>query len=516
MKNYLSYKATITVALVAASLWGCNKEPNIAPTTSSQLTARPSNQDVGANYFFDWETALKMPKSSLPGAPDVFLPWQSQGGTPVDAAIAGDYKKADGWELVYNTFMPDNFPTTGNLGTVATVTQQPAGGLYFTLYNRYRGLLRFYFYTPPATFTNSTQYSHGLQVYTTGNTTKALNFEGRDIVDVNQNATQFLQTSKTGIAYDGGWYVTQYEIAYDPTLAGTTYPNPGFSWKIWTTNITNIKSDGLETSTIKGSITKADPPSGFDWFGVTSGVLDIVSSVVGALDPAKGLTKGINAAIQSGTSGSAKDFLSGIFGQTSSGNRTVDLTLSGTIETTGTATSTVPFKDNAFAFPAQIGGTDGRAPLYSKPLGVFNLGQKPTVTRHYMIKRSPIRGGDNDYSYGFNLNGQSVLNSIQFNSNIFNSNPDGATVEGLSVALVVLNPGTAWGSSETRETIGSGYGYSSGINSSYTVDLGYYGPSMYGGAPGIPVVRVSFWVKPNNGAPRTLIVKSFAANLQVI
>lgn len=502
------------VAVFMASLSSCTKQPDITPSHS--VPVGPVSQDIGANYRFDWETATKMPKSALAGTPDVFMPWQSQGGTPINPGFVNDYKASDGWELVYNSFAPDNFPNAGDQGTIATVSRQPSGGLYFALYNRYRGLLRYYFYTPPSTFTNSTQFSHGLQLYSTASSTKALNFEGKDVVDITQNSTGFLQTNTNGIAYDGGWYAMQYEIAYDPTLTGSTYPNPGFEWQIRTTTVTSIKLDGQETSTIKGTATKADPPAGFDWFGATLGAIEIVSGIVTG-NATTGI-KGVAEAIGSGTSGSTKDFLSGIFGQTSSGNQTIDLTLSGTIQTTGTATTTVPFKQNSFAFPGQNAGANGIAPLYSQTLGVFNLSQKPTVTRRYTMNRSTIRGGYNEYNYDYALNTASVRSALQFNNpGVFNSDPvKGATIEDLTVSLVVLNPGPLWSSGDTYETIGSGFAYTNSSSSTALVSLVYGGTAMSGGIAGTPLARVSFWVKPNNGSPRTLIVKSFYVNVQNI
>lgn len=502
-----------TAALLAASLGSCTRQADIAP--SNPIPTKAKINDALANYPFDWELATKMPKSSLPGAPDVPMPWRSQAGTPINPGFVNDYKSSDGWELVYNSFAPDNFPNSGDQGTNATVSGQPGGGLYFALYNRYRGLLRYYFYTPPATYTNSTQFSHGLSLYSTGTPSKALNFEGKDIVDVAQSSSSFLQTNMDGIAYSGGWYAMQYEIAYDPALANTTYPNPGFDWRIRTTTVTNIKLDGKETSTIKGTSTKADPPSGFDWFGATLGAVEIVSSIVSG--SASGPVQGVAEAISSGSSGSTKDFLSGIFGQTSSGAQTIDLTLSGTIETTGTATTNTPFLINSFAFPGQQAGANGIAPLYSQPIGLFNLGQRPTVTRQYRMTRSTVRGGDNDYSYTFALNTATVRNALQFNPAIFGlSTAKGATYEDLTVSLVVLNPSSLWSTGSTRETIGSGYGYSESSNTTAYLNLAYYGPAMSGGFPGRPVARVSFWVKPNNNSPRVLVVKSFAVNVQNI
>jgi hypothetical protein len=496
-------------------LASCTKQLDVIPSNPTPTSSK--SHDALANYPFNWELALKMPKTSLPGAPDVPMPWKSQVGTPINPGIINDYKESDGWELVYNSFSPDNFPNSSDQGTIATVSGQPSGGLYFALYNRYRGLLRYYYYTPPATYTNSTQFSHGLSLYSNGSSSKVLNFVGKNIVDpIAPNTNSFLQTNADGIAYGGGWYAMQYELAYDPALAGTTYPNPGFEWTIRTITTTDITLDGKETSTIKGTSTKADPPSGFNWIGATLGAIEIVSGIVSGTAATDAIA-GVAQAINSGSSGSTKDFLSGTFGQTSSGDQTIDLTMTGTITTTGNAVTNLPFLDNSFALPGQQAG-NGIAPLYLKPVGVFNLSQRPTVTKHSVIQRSPIRGGNSDYSCDFALNTAAVRSLIQYNNVLFDpSDPKGASLDEVSVSLVVLNPGPLWYSADTRETIGSGFGYSSSPSTTTAyVNLSYNGSALSGGITGVPVVRVSLWLKPNNGSPRVHIVKSFVADVQTI
>jgi hypothetical protein len=57
------------------------------------------------NYDFNWETATAMPVSPS-STYDPPMPWQSQSGSYIDAALVSDYKSNDGWVLVYNTFNP--------------------------------------------------------------------------------------------------------------------------------------------------------------------------------------------------------------------------------------------------------------------------------------------------------------------------------------------------------------------------------------------------------------------------
>lgn len=77
----------------------------------------------------DWENISFMP--TPPNTPLIPVPWQGGlGGAKIDDDIIFDYKHENGWELVYNTF-----------STTASYNPQ-----YFMLYNKYRGLLRVYFY----------------------------------------------------------------------------------------------------------------------------------------------------------------------------------------------------------------------------------------------------------------------------------------------------------------------------------------------------------------------------------
>jgi hypothetical protein len=73
---------------------------------------------------------------------------------------------------VYNSFDPNS--------------PGPLEDPYFILYNRYRGLMRIYFFMTSQVSANSDYLVDGLTASTSG-TTSLLNFLGNDIVDDSQN-----------------------------------------------------------------------------------------------------------------------------------------------------------------------------------------------------------------------------------------------------------------------------------------------------------------------------------------
>jgi hypothetical protein len=499
--------------LTGIALPACQREIAVAPT--SAVVGKSNGQDIQAHYpGFDWDNPSTTTMPVAANSPVVYVPWRSNGGTPLDPGIVDDYHKSDGWELVYNSFAPDNFPTAGTAGVMATSSGQPAGGLYFALYNRYRGILRYYLYIPPGLFGSSTQISHGLGIYTTGNTSKMLNFEGVDIVDPSNNSTGFTKTNKDGVSVTGGWYAMQYQLAYDPAFANTSYPNPGFSWNSRSVSITQIYSEGVEIGSLKGTIVTPKPD--FNWATAALGVVEAVGTAT--LDPASNIkiVAGLAGAASGGLSGSAQGVLDGVFGSASS--QTVDLSLSSNITTNGTATTFQPYELNAMPFPGQnLGTTNGVPPLITHPLGLFNLSDRPTVYVHSV--RTAVTGPSGsgyryDYTYSFDAAALQLL--IQKNPSILNTDPSGASVSNFKAEVVSVDPNAddypgfqAYG---TQELVGTHTVYTgNAVTLSYSV--------VHGGQPSPTAqktaIRVSFNVAPNSGAstPKPFIVRTFLANV---
>lgn len=475
----------------------------------NSITLKNTKSTDALNFPFDWTKATEMPVS--PSSPyDPSMPWQSQSGSYIDAYLVSDYNYNDGWRLVYNTF-----DTT----VIATASQEPAGGLYFALYNRYRGLLRFYLYIPPGLFGNSSDIEHGLSLYTdNGSTSSMLNFEGSDLVDPSINVDSITKTNNTGVAVGGGWYAMQYEIAYDPNFAATVYPDLGFAWNSRTVNISQIQVDGSQTGTISGNITKQS--GGFNWPGQLKNVGAAAIGIHGIASAnsfgtiASALTK----AISQGLAGNILGFFSGIFGGNSTDTQEVDLKMNTDLSLNGTLTSSQPLVPNTLVVPGQtVGNTVGAPPpLINQPLGVFNLTGRPTIdetTTESQVTNPPgMTGIYNQYVNSYSVDNNIFNQVFVTNPDVINSADTGTQIENLKTEVVILNPVIpsnpyALQIGGTLDTIGNYVAITgTSVGTTYTV--------VRNQPPNDSVaVRVSFNVVPNNGAPSSMIVKTFIANI---
>lgn len=509
MKNYLPARVALA-SLLIGSLLSCQKQIDVAPSTP--VPGRILTHDIIANYSFDWENTGQMPVSA--SSPAVNMPWSSQGGQYLDPGIVSDYHKIDGWDMVYDSFSPDNFPTAGTKGVVATSTQQPAGGLYFALYNRLRGILRYYLYIPPGLYGTSTQVTHGLSIYTDNNSTsKLLNFNGNDITDPTTSSSGFTSTAKEGIPINGGWVAFQYQIAYDPTSTNATYPHLGLAWNSHNVSITAINLNGQEEGNLHGTITT--PAPSFSW--LTDGIPGIAevlgTSFLGTKESSTGIAKNFASAASGGLAGTAVNILSGLFGGNSGNSQTVDLTISSTIATTGTAVSGQPFSPNSFLYPTQTSTNQyDPLPLINYPIGLFNLSGRPKVTYH--VDPSDYSLGNSTPAYAtFDLATDVRAALLQLNPSVFNTTSTGASITDFKTEVVVINPGSSWSaSSATQETIGTRTAYTG----PYTVVLQAPVKRTPPLNATLVYVRVSFHVKPNtatSSAANPFIVKTFVADI---
>lgn len=510
MKKTIPLKIA-SAALLAASLLSCQKEVGVSPNTATP--GKSKGQDIAANYSFDWENATTMPVSA--SSPVVYVPWQSQGGTPLDPGIVNDYHKSDGWDLIFDSFAPDNFPNSGDRGAVATSNAQPSGGLYFALYNRFRGIIRYYMYVPPGLFGSSTQLEHGLQIYSAnGSTSKMLNFESGEIVNADNNTSGFTKANKDGIPTTGGWYAMQYQIAFDPNFAGTSFPNLGFKWDTYSVSVNQINLNGTEVGSTKGTITTPQPD--FNWANATVNLgLGIAEVFLGGIPAGAAGNNGFTAlqqAAQGGLSGSVSGLLNGIFGGNSANTQTVDLTMNSTITTTGTGTTSQIYESNSLRFPGQTNsGMNGVAPLVSYPLGLFNLPARPVVRADYSGDGVPHSNQLNDFYYTYQVDANAIKNSLQQNLSVINTTSTGAQIANFNAEVLVLDLPSNWDATGRREVIGNHVGYAGSSVSTHYSSYAYKGVRS-----GQVTVRVSFNVVPNtpvSGRAPIFIVKTFTANV---
>jgi hypothetical protein len=88
-----------------------------------------------------------------------------------------------------------------------------------------------------------------------------LNYIGQDIVDVSSNQTAVTKAEPTQLA-TGAWYASQYEIAYDPKIATSTFQQLGLNWTLKWTSISSVSLGGTQQGSLNGTI--STPASSFN------------------------------------------------------------------------------------------------------------------------------------------------------------------------------------------------------------------------------------------------------------
>lgn len=493
MNTKALYTRIVASAILLACAFSCQREavtPNGSPLPRVTKTADDT--------AFDWENAQYVP--TAPGY-NVRMPWASGGGSTLDIAVATDYHQADGWDMVYNTFSNTVNPTI-----------QSQSPLYFALYNRYRGILRYYYYN--AGYNNySTQLEHGLALQPSTSSSTMLNFQGNAIVDAlpANNVKGFTQTSKVLLNSTSTWYVMQYELAYDPTYTSYSFEAFHPHWNARNVNISSIKLDGTEFGDINGSINT--PAAGKDWPSIAANGIVAAATVVGII--ATGGSSGFTTAAAGGLSGSATGILSGLFGGNSGNSQEVALTINSKISLTGSIVNNGGILDANFWLPGQTSSTPANAPaqpIVNYPLGLFNLPNRPTVTKNYSGDGVPHSGLANDFYFTYDLNVNALKNSLQKNSSVFNSSPTGATLTNFGATVLAIDLPSQFDADGTKETIGASTVYSGNPLTTH------YQSYAYKGFPGGTIaVRVAFNVEPNtpvSGRQPILVVKTFYANVR--
>lgn len=461
-------------------------------TSDLQIPSQGGKSAPIPAYIFDWENETYLP--SLP-ANSIPMPWNS-GTTSIDPDIAADYKKADGWVLVYNTFTPttplSNYPYP----------------YMFALYNKYRGLLRFYIWQLPTT-TFSTYLNHGLSLYSSGPTSSMLNFEVNDVTDISTNQSAFSKITNQHINANGGtWFALQYEIAYDASITSTSFPNFGLALDAKYVNLTDIRLDGSQTGTLEGTI--STPASSFSLGG---GLVDVAKGSIEAfglakidavLSPTQTVVK-LKDAIKEALKGSIKGFFSAIIGGGSGGStQNVKLTMNTKIQLAGTATSSGGLVGIKLAFPGQLNSqtANGLVPAYDNVMGVFNLSSKPIITRTMKVNNPNTSNARTIFKFEVDQSSiQKVLNPF------VNSVAD---IVQVSTEVVLINPTFNLKPTESTsgrlEDIGDKISYTG-----KTITVNKIGEDIDVFA-GTKAVRITLDVIPKDGSPKTRLVKTFLCN----
>ena len=211
--------------------------PTLVPLA---YTPPPPTKPQDASFAFDLDNAQVMPAPA--GTKPTPAPWAPAAAGAYSDDIRNDHKAADGWELVYSTF------------TTKFVLDQS----YIVLYNKYRGVIRLYYYSDRQGFNPAlTGYKALASTFRLDgrqkDATPLLNFAAQSIVDVTRNATA-ASLLDTQPYVNAVWYVAQYELAYDPALGSKSYTDLFSKWQLNNGLLTGLTLNGISQTTLPGSL----------------------------------------------------------------------------------------------------------------------------------------------------------------------------------------------------------------------------------------------------------------------
>lgn len=378
----------VLLFIMSLLLFSCNENEEINNNITKSITRSILPDE------FDWEVADTMPTPK--NQERIYMPWDGPGSlaTTYGDDVLFDYKKRDGWILLYNSF--------------TSKTNAPLVNPYFILYNKYNGLMRFYQYITTS-FVATSSSMEGL-ISISNNSLKMLNFMGDGIINGGKSRKVYKQILPAPI--NGGcplasnkWYMMQFEMAYDPNVKNLSNISMSLGMNYY--DVTSFKFQGDAKGSINGTIGLESDSKTFSQelksFGSASGkalltgvgksFIDnqakkgggnklglndkifnkISSAVTGAFNSA---TKGLPAA--------ALGLFNGIIGGSKTTSQPINLTLEvGEINLTGTGNNSgsLPSMPCTIKVPGMknMSTATGIIPLYNEPLGIFNFTELPEI-----------------------------------------------------------------------------------------------------------------------------------------
>ncbi len=460
-------KTWLFVFIFSTTTLGCSK---ISSDIDKYNVDNTLNGDVVIQGIpspsFNWESANLMPMP--PNTYSVVVPWGSGASRMFSADILSDYKSQDGWVLLFNTFNTSQLPDH----------------LYFVLYNKFRGLIRMYYYVQPGSYITSANIVHALESHGSHSTSSPLlNFAGQsDYVDLNTNATFASMLEDQQVA-PSTWYAFQHELAYDATTSNQNYQNFNLRWPVKSNQISQISINGTIQSNVPNGI--STPNINLTLNPSVTGQFQIPIYGPGSASNVPNGNDTWNTIIQI-VGGGLFNILKGIFGGSSdSAPPPVHYLINADVNLSGTLTSDFSVSSISMAVPGyNQSTTPGYEPIYNQPLGVFYLSKKPTVKRtRYTIYEGPTRP-EMHIRFEYTLEDDFEL---VFNPNVLSE----ATISNIKKHIIVQGGGPL--------TIGT------------EESIGRTGTEILMENTGGPVsgLRIAFDVTPNNGSPKVTIVKSF-------
>ncbi|MBO9202983.1 MULTISPECIES: hypothetical protein [Niastella] len=435
--------------------------PGAQPTITIPANATVPPTKTGLNFSFNWENAQTMPV--VPGQPTVPVPWSDQVVRNYDPGLRYDYKKSDGWELVYNSFSDTlRFPNR-----------------VFILYNKFRGVVRYYTYNSTPSNPSVDNYRSLInEVALHGPVSNLLNYADQLIVDVNIKSFTASMIEPWPIT-DKAWYISQFEMAYDSNLIKLEWPLTSFDWTLDFAQVMELSLNDKNPGNKMIALQK--PGNSF----ITNRGVAIGSNMQAHVKSVSGLDELLGTFSVSTINNLKKTIFDSTAGnklnatlvpQSGLADSKLDVPASIRINNSlvgyeGTHSMAPPGADNTRVL--------GLAPLFNEPMGIFYL-SAPPVIQHTKA--------DGPLPEQYTLD----ITSLKYIINPFIQNY--VTVRNFRQEIVAT---------ATYET------------SSLTEARLYQGQQLKASAPlTILGVRVSFDVVPKNGSAPIKIIKTFKADLR--
>lgn len=524
-------KYLVLAAAIAATVSACRKmavEPNpssppVANNTAGKMALPAGTQKISPFVDIDAPNLLLQYKNIVGVVQQVIPPWGSAVSTSAPDNIRFDHFTADGWTLIYNTF------------DVEQTNSRPV----LVLYNRFRGILRWWWYNDQVPAGPSNYLTYALMI--DGANTGMFNFRGEFAKDytkldnhpfvVKTNTAQFNQ----GLL-NQAWYYFDTEFAYDPNVKDKPQTTYSLALNGWATSAAKITLQGDINGTVNGTIEGSG--SGVSLFSnligsiTSSSITNSVQHIDNGAKAKVSFEDKINTAVSSGLADAVKTNLnklatqglqilssplsnvfSSIISSSINPQQKVSLNLSAKINLTGDLTTDQP----AVLFKGAVPGTargdlSGYLPYYNEPLGAFNLSAPPIVRwRRVTIPTYPPQPtGTVQIQYLADNNAAIVLNPA-IASQVTVSPPSITLMylktysgkEPITTASLTYNNFSGWA---VINNVAGNVWYA--FSAPYTINYNYFS-----GTPETSIaVRVSFTLTPTNGSAPVEISKIFKPN----
>lgn len=360
---------------------------------------------VHKNIEYDWENNTKV----LINGENIILPWYNGAPASLPQHIFTDYKKSDGWVMIYNFITDDNVNMSNRY--------------VFVFYNIFRGLMRIYYYNTlfpsqaETSFAQFTIHDEDTRLFNASTPNRAclpMDQVGNNVV----YTTGISSTPVSGFYY--GWNLFEIEISYDQFLKNKSV---SMSISFYDKKVETINISGGIDITGKASYVTTNTSNPVGDF--TQNVFNSVASVAGKQvqeiifppkktpslneellsDPVTQIIGSVISTIISNSISAATKSWTASWGKTDSKIKTIDINLSGNIDLDGIITENTPppvIPIQNILVPGADPTTSILLPIYENEIGVWNIKKnKPVQIGSYtypsLENYSHLPTNENDY-----------------------------------------------------------------------------------------------------------------------